>query len=96
MFLVETTANNLQLSDSIPCVYVVTESWMVPSIVNLLTNLESIQEHNYVRVGSDLERGLILGRLVCVYLTKGEVTVSSERPDQFSKLFPKDKVTLKV
>ena len=69
---------------------------MVPSRVNLLTNLESIHEHNYVRVGSDLERGLILGRLVCVYLTKGKVTVTSERPEQFSKFFPNDKVALKL
>ena len=80
MFLVETTASILQLSDSTPCVYVVTESRMLPSVVTLLTNLESIRDHNYVRVGSDLERGLILGRLVEVFLTKGEVTVTTERP----------------
>ena len=53
---------------------------MAPSVVTLLTNLESIRDHNYVRVGSDLERGLILGRLVEVFLTKGEVTVTTERP----------------
>ena len=68
---------------------------MVPNAVHFLTTFESIQEHNYIRVGTDLERGLILGRLCCFYLMKGEVTVVSENPEKFSKFFSKDEVTLK-
>ena len=75
MNIVDIHSESFRLYESVPTVYVVPESATVPSHVTALTDPKSQNFlHGYIRVGSQLERGLMLARLVACYVGSTIVT----------------------
>lgn len=67
MNIVDIHSDTFSLFESVPVLYVVSESCIVPSQVTTVKDLAQNFLHGYIRVGTELERGLLLARLVEFY-----------------------------